>query len=75
MLDGRFGQTVALKDGNVTLFDEAYIRESIVDPTAKLSAGYEPIMPTYRGQISEEGIIQIISYLKSLGPAAKEGGE
>jgi cytochrome c oxidase subunit 2 len=67
-LGGLFGQVVPLRDAAPVVADEAYIRESILDPAAKVVAGHEPIMPTYRGQISEEEIIQIIAWLKTLGP-------
>lgn len=65
-LAGLFGKTVALEGGGTALVDEAYIRESILNPSAKIMAGYKPIMPTFKGQISEEGIIQLIAYIKSL---------
>lgn len=65
-LAGLLGQPVRLQDGRSVVADENYIRESILNPRAKLVAGYEPVMPTFKGQISEEGILQIIAYLKSL---------
>ena len=46
--------------------DEAYIRESVLYPSAKIVAGFENIMPTFKGQVSEEEIIQLIAYIKSL---------
>jgi cytochrome c oxidase subunit 2 len=46
--------------------DEAYIRESILYPSAKIVAGYQPIMPTYKGQVTEEQLLQLITYIKSL---------
>jgi len=46
--------------------DEPYIRESITDPQAKLVAGFGPIMPTFQGQVSEDQILQLIAYIKSL---------
>ena len=46
--------------------DEDYIRESILDPRAKIVAGYQPIMPTFKGLVSEEGLLQLIAYIKSL---------
>jgi cytochrome c oxidase subunit II len=58
------------------IVDEAYIRESILSPTAKVVEGYQPVMPTFRGLISEEGLMQIIAYIQSLGmPAASIGDE
>ncbi|MEZ6097775.1 MAG: cytochrome c oxidase subunit II [Pirellulaceae bacterium] len=65
-LDGIFGRTVRLNDGSTLVADEAYLRESILNPTAQVVAGYKPVMPTYKGQIGEEGIFQLIAYLKSL---------
>lgn len=66
-LVGAFGITVDLTSGAAIVVDEAYLRESILDPTAKIVAGYEPVMPTFKGQISEEELFQIIAYIKSLG--------
>ncbi|MDP6040505.1 MAG: cytochrome c oxidase subunit II [Candidatus Latescibacteria bacterium] len=65
-LIGLFGKTVPLEGGGTALVDEAYIRESVLNPAAKVMVGYKPIMPTFKGQISEEGIIQLIAYIKSL---------
>ena len=65
-LDGLFMSEVTLVDGRVVVADEAYIRESILEPMAKVTAGYQPLMPTYKGQIDEAQLMQIISYIKSL---------
>jgi cytochrome c oxidase subunit II len=65
-LAGRFGGESVLEDGATVEFEENYIRESILRPMAKLTAGYDPIMPTYQDQITEEEIQFIIEYLKSL---------
>jgi cytochrome c oxidase subunit 2 len=65
-LAGLFGKTVKLAGGQSVTADETYIRESIVSPQAKVVAGYEPIMPTFKGLISEDGLLQILAYLKSL---------
>src|SRR5258706_15942478 len=66
MLWGLFGKTVVLHDGQTTVADETYIRESILNPAAKVVTGYQPIMPTYRGQVNEEEIIQLIRYIQSM---------
>ncbi|HSX81505.1 MAG TPA: cytochrome c, partial [Candidatus Saccharimonadia bacterium] len=66
-LVGLFGQTVRLQNGETVLADEAYIRESVLNPTAKIVAGYQPLMPTFQGLISEEGLLQLIAYIRSLG--------
>jgi len=65
-LVGLFGKKVQLQGGQSVTADESYIRESIVEPRAKIVAGYPPIMPTFKGLISEDGILQIIAYIKSL---------
>jgi cytochrome c oxidase subunit 2 len=69
-LDGVFGKTVNLSDGTTTVATPEYIRESILTPSAKVVAGYQPIMPTFQGQVTEEQILQIIEYLKTLGEPA-----
>jgi cytochrome c oxidase subunit 2 len=66
-LAGLFGQTQRLQSGESVIVDEAYVRESILLPNARIAAGYTPVMPTYQGQISEEGLLQLIAYLRSLG--------
>jgi len=63
---GLFGKKVKLRDGTTVVADEAYIRESIVRPTAKVVDGYEPIMPSYEGLLSEERMLQLVAYIKSL---------
>jgi cytochrome c oxidase subunit 2 len=57
---------VPLRDGRKVLADEDYIRESILDPGAKIVAGFENIMPTFKGQVSEEEIVQLIAFIQSL---------
>ena len=66
MLTGLFGKEVQLQTGQTIKADETYIGESILNPQAKLVAGFQPIMPTFQGQISEEGLLQLIAYIKSL---------
>ncbi|MDQ3173592.1 MAG: c-type cytochrome, partial [Acidobacteriota bacterium] len=65
-LEGVFGRQVFLNNGQSIKVDEAYIRESIVNPQAKLVAGFGPIMPTFQGQVSEEQLMQILAFIKSL---------
>jgi cytochrome c oxidase subunit 2 len=67
-LEGLFGRTVTLADGASVLVDENYLRESILRPQSKVVAGFQPIMPTFEGQIGEEGLMQLVAYIKSLGP-------
>jgi cytochrome c oxidase subunit 2 len=73
-LNGVFGRTVQLQNGATVVADETYIRESITNPHAKLVAGYPPIMPTFQGLIGEEGLLQLIAYIKALSPAATPAG-
>ncbi len=65
-LGGLYGTDVQLEGGGHVKFDEAYVRESIINPNAKIVKGYPPVMPTYRGQISEEQILDLIAYIRSL---------
>lgn len=67
-LDGIFGQQVRLDNGQLLIADEQYIRESILNPNAKLSAGYPPpsLMPTYQGRITEEQLREIVEFIRSL---------
>ncbi len=66
VLDGLFGRQVALQDGSTVTADEAYVRESILTPSAKIVAGFQPIMPTFQGLVTEEQLLQLIEYVKSL---------
>ena len=65
-LAGVFGTPVALEDGRTLTADENYIRESIYDPGAKIVAGWQNIMPTFKGQVSEEEIVALIAFIRSL---------
>lgn len=65
---GKFGKPVQLANGQTVTFDEAYVRESILRPREHVVAGYPPIMPTYKGQITESEILGIIDYLKGTNP-------
>lgn len=67
-LAGVFGRAVPLAGGGTLVADEAYLRDSIMQPQKHVVAGFDPIMPSYAGQISEEEILQIIAYIKSLEP-------
>ena len=66
VLTGLFNQPVQLQSGGTVVADEAYIRESIVNPQAKIVAGFQPIMPTFQGLVSEEQLLQLIAYVRSL---------
>lgn len=67
-LYGLFGTTVDLNDGSKVKADESYIRESVLYPQSKIVAGYDNIMPTFKGLVTEDGLLKIVEYIKSLGP-------
>jgi cytochrome c oxidase subunit 2 len=67
-LGGLYGREVELESGEKVLFDETYIRESVFDPAAKVVKGFPAAMPSFRGQISEEQLLALIAYIKSLTP-------
>lgn len=66
LLTGIYRRPVALSDGSTLIADEQYLHDSILLPNKQITAGYEPKMPTFQGQISEEEILQLIAYIKML---------
>jgi cytochrome c oxidase subunit II len=66
LLGGLIGHSVQLANGNTVTADAGYIRESILNPQAKIVAGFPPIMPTFQGQISEEQVLALTEYIRSL---------
>jgi cytochrome c oxidase subunit II len=68
VLGGLYGTRVPLADGGSVIADENYIRESILKPRAKVHQGWQPIMPTFQGQVDEAEMIALIAYIKSLRP-------
>ena len=65
-LAGVFGSRIQLANGSDAVVNEAYLRDSILNPSQHVTAGYAPIMPTYQGQISEDGLIDLVEYIKQL---------
>ncbi|HMK31538.1 MAG TPA: cytochrome c oxidase subunit II [Terriglobales bacterium] len=65
-LVGLYGKTVLLEDGRSVVADDNYIRESILTPGAKVVSGFKPIMPTFQGIVSEEQLLSLVAYVKSL---------
>jgi cytochrome c oxidase subunit 2 len=63
---GIYGTKHKLADGREVLVDENYLRESMLDPNAKVVAGYQPVMPTYQGILKDKQIDALIAYIKSL---------
>ena len=60
------GSTVHLADGRTVVADDAYLRESILNSQAKVTQGFAPIMPVFQGMLSEEQVLSLIAYIKSL---------
>ena len=74
-LAGLFGKPVLLEDGRTVTADENYLRESILNPGAKIVSGFKPIMPSFQGQVSEESLMALVAYIKSLSqPQQNEPG-
>ena len=73
--NGVYGSQVKLADGSTVLADDNYIRESILQPNAKIVAGYAPVMPSFQGLVTEEQIVDLTAYIKSLKdqPPPKSG--
>lgn len=65
-LAGLISRPTPLEGGQTITADEAYIRESILNPQAKIVAGFTPIMPTFQGQVTEDQLLQLIAFIKSL---------
>jgi cytochrome c oxidase subunit II len=61
-----YGSKLMLTSGQPVLVDDAYLRQAILNPSSHITQGYAPIMPTYQGQISEEGLISLVEYIKNL---------
>ena len=74
-LEGLFGRPIPLSDGRTVLADERFIRDAVLLPNENVPAGYEANMPSYRGRISEEELLDIIEYVKSKGNATHEDGQ
>jgi cytochrome c oxidase subunit 2 len=72
-LAGVFGSRVTLSTGQTVVADESYIRESILNPQLRIVEGYQPLMPTFQGLVSEDGVMSLIEYVKSL-PADRGAG-
>jgi cytochrome c oxidase subunit 2 len=75
ILNGIFGHDQALEGGTSVVVDENYLRESILNPQAKIAKGYQGVMPTYQGKLSEEELVELILYIKSLSGDDSGGGE
>src|SRR5580700_8312567 len=74
-LQGVFGKPVLLEGGRTVLADENYLRESILDPGAKIVNGYKPVMPTFQGLVSEEQLNALVAYVKSMAQPGQAGAK
>ena len=72
-LQGVFGRPVQLEDGRTVTADENYVRESILDPGAKVVKGFKPVMPTFQGLVSEEQLNALVAYVKSMAQPGAAG--
>ena len=70
-LAGIFGTSVELTGGGTVTVDDSYIRESILTPQMKTVVGYQPLMPTFQGQVNEEGVMGLIEFIKSKAAVAR----
>jgi cytochrome c oxidase subunit 2 len=66
VLEGLYGRPVQLASGQTVIADDAYIRESILDPGAQVVNGWQDIMPSFQGRVSETQLVQLVAYVKSL---------
>jgi cytochrome c oxidase subunit 2 len=65
-LDGLYGKPVPLADGTIVTADDKYIRDSILLPRSQIAAGYDPVMPSFEGKVSEDQLLRLVVYIKSL---------
>ena len=75
VLQGVYGSNVLLSDNTVVKADDNYIRESILQPQAKIVMGFQAIMPTFQGQVNEEDLLKLLAYVKSLGTLRTQTSE
>ena len=65
-LSGVYGAKITMDDGTTQIATDGWLRDTILNPSQHVPAGYKPIMPTYQGQVSEEGLIDLVEYIKTL---------
>jgi cytochrome c oxidase subunit II len=71
-LENIYSKTIPLSDGSMVRVDDRYLRDSILMPASQVVAGYTPVMPTFQGHITEEELLQVIAYLKTLSTSTPE---
>jgi cytochrome c oxidase subunit 2 len=72
-LEGIFGHEVKLAGGQTVIADEEYLRNSILNPGSQIVDGFQPIMPTFKGQVTEEQLVSLVAYIKSLSGVTATG--
>jgi cytochrome c oxidase subunit 2 len=65
-LEGLYGNPVPLSDGTIVVADDKYLRDSILLPRSQIAAGYEPVMPSFEGKVSEDQLLRLVVYIKSI---------
>ncbi|WOH83300.1 cytochrome c oxidase subunit II [Bradyrhizobium sp. BEA-2-5] len=70
LLEGLYGKPVPLSDGSAVTADDKYIRDSILLPRSQVAAGYQPVMPSFEGKVSEDQLLRLVTYIKSLADRA-----
>jgi cytochrome c oxidase subunit II len=70
-LEGLYGRPVPLQSGEVVIAGDKYIRDSILLPRSQIAAGYEPVMPSFAGKATEDDLIRLVAYIKSLADAER----
>jgi cytochrome c oxidase subunit II len=72
LLEGVYGSQVPLQDGRIVHADERYLRDCILLPNTQIVAGFDPVMPSFQGRLSEDDLFAIITYIKSIGSSLPE---
>ncbi len=71
-LEGIYGTDIKLTNGQTVKADDEYIRNSILNPSGQIVEGFQPIMPTFKGQVTEEQLVSLVAYIKSLSGNANQ---
>jgi cytochrome c oxidase subunit 2 len=72
-LEGIFGKTRTFTDGSSMVADESYLRESILNSQSHIVAGYQPVMPTFQGQVTEEELMKLVAFIKGAANSTQPG--
>ena len=73
-LEGIYNKEVKLVGGATTIANDEYIRNSILNPSSQVVEGFQPIMPTFKGQVTEEQLVSLVAYIKSLSGVTSSTG-